>query len=235
MRPRKTLLLFDIDGTLILTGGAGTRAMSRAFALTHGLEDAMRSVDVAGRTDRIIMRDALAGAGHAFDEAGLDRFRETYCTFLREELARDGIGRKGALPGVPGLLAALAARDDVSLALLTGNFRQSAEIKLAWFELWHYFPWGVFGEEAFERDHLSSLALERHRERESAPIDPADVVVIGDTPHDVRCARAIGARAVAVATGRYDLTALRPHSPDALFADLSDLDAVVESLVKPWR
>jgi phosphoglycolate phosphatase-like HAD superfamily hydrolase len=227
----RTLLLFDIDGTLILTGGAGTRAMNRAFEVTCGIRDALRTVDVAGRTDRVIMRDALALAGHGFEEALLDGFRDTYCRFLREELTTNGVGRKGLLPGVANLLPALAARHDVSLALLTGNFHQSAAIKLEFFGLWKYFSWGVFGEEAFDRDHLTPIALDRHRAREAVS-EPARVVVIGDTPHDVRCARVIGARAVAVATGNYDRSALEPHRPDALFADLSDTDAVVASLVQ---
>jgi phosphoglycolate phosphatase-like HAD superfamily hydrolase len=226
----RTLLLFDIDGTLILTGGAGTRAMTRAFEATCGIRDALKTVDVAGRTDRVIMRDALACAGRGFDEALLDGFRDTYCGFLREELEAAGVGRKGVLPGVGALLQALTDRDDVSLALLTGNFRRSAAIKLEFFGLWRYFAWGVFGEEAFDRDHLTPIALDRHRERES-PIDPSNVVVIGDTPHDVQCARVIGARAVAVATGQYDLETLEPHRPDALFADLRDTAAVVEHLI----
>jgi phosphoglycolate phosphatase len=226
----RTLLLFDIDGTLILTGGAGTRAMNRAFEVTCGIRDALRTVDVAGRTDRVIMRDALALAGHDFEEALLAGFRDTYCRFLREELTTNGVGRKGLLPGVANLLSVLAARDDVSLALLTGNFHQSAAIKLEFFDLWKYFPWGVFGDEAFDRDHLTPIALDRHRANEVVS-DPAPVVVIGDTPHDVRCARVIGARAVAVATGNYDLAALESHRPDALFADLSDTAAVVDRLV----
>jgi phosphoglycolate phosphatase len=201
------LLLFDIDGTLILTGGAGTRAMTRAFAETHGLQDALRRVEVAGRTDRLIIRDALAQAGRPFDEAGLDAFRTRYCELLRDELESPGTGTKGALPGVLTLIDALAARDDVQLALLTGNFRASAEIKLAWFGLWDRFGWGVFGEEAFDREHLMPIAFERHRSLTGAPIEPSDVIVIGDTPNDIRCARHGEARVVAVATA----TTIRPR------------------------
>ena len=136
---------------------------------------------------------------------------------------------KGALPGVRTLLDTLAARDDVSLALLTGNFRESAEIKLAHFDLWRYFAWGAFGEEAFERNHLLPIALDRHRERH-APIDAADVIVIGDTPHDIRCARSGGARVVAVATGNYDASSLRAHAPDLLLDDLSDIAAFLRAI-----
>jgi phosphoglycolate phosphatase len=228
------LLLFDIDGTLVLTGGAGSRAMTRAFAETHGLPDALQKVDLAGRTDRIIMRDALTHAGRSVDvdQDGLDRFREAYCAALREEIQQPGNGRRGLLPGVRPLLEALAGRDDVRLALLTGNFRASAEIKLAAFDVWKYFTWGAFADDAIERDDLIAVAHARHETEHGHVMEPEAVVIIGDTPHDIRCARAGGARAVAVATGNYDLEALRRHEPDALFSDLTDTDAVLDALLR---
>ena len=226
------LLLFDIDGTLVLTGGAGSRAMTRAFAETHGLEDALQKVDLAGRTDRIIMRDALTHAGRDHEDVDLDEFRVAYCSALREEIQKPGTGRRGLLPGVRPLLDALAARDDVRLALLTGNFRASAEIKLAAFGVWDYFSWGAFADDAIERDDLIRIAHARHETEHGWLIEPDAVVVIGDTPHDIRCARAGGAKAVAVATGNYDLEALRGHQPDALFADLSDTAAVLDVLLR---
>ena len=226
------LLLFDIDGTLILTGGAGSRAMTRAFAATHGLEDALQKVDLAGRTDRIIMREALTHAGRDHEDVDLDEFREAYCSALREEIQKPGTGRRGLLPGVRPLLDALAARDDVRLALLTGNFRASAEIKLAAFGVWDYFSWGAFADDAIERDDLIRIAHARHETRHGRLIEPEAVVVIGDTPHDIRCARAGGAKAIAVATGNYDRAALRGHQPDALFADLTDTDAVLDALLR---
>lgn len=226
----RTLLLFDIDGTLILTGGAGGRAMARAFEATYGIVDALKRVDLAGRTDRIIISDALSHAGRSFEEHRLEEFREVYCGFLAEELPRDATSAaKGALPGVRVLLDALAGREDVHLALLTGNFRQSAEIKLAYFDLWRYFAWGAWGEDAFDRNHLLPIALDRHGERED-PIDPANVVIIGDTPHDITCARSGGARVVAVATGNYSSATLASHAPDALFDDLTDTSAVLRAL-----
>ena len=157
------LLLFDIDGTLVLTGGAGSRAMTRAFAETHGLEDALQKVDLAGRTDRIIMRDALTHAGLRRTRTSTSiEFREAYCAALREEIQQPGNGRRGLLPGVRPLLDALAGRDDVRLALLTGNFRASAEIKLAAFDVWDYFTWGAFADDAIERDDLIRIAHARH-------------------------------------------------------------------------
>ena len=225
------LLLFDIDGTLVLTGGAGSRAMTRAFAATHGLEDALKTVDLAGRTDRIIMRDALTKARRHHDEVDLDEFREAYCAALREEIQKPGTGRRGLLPGVRPLLERLAARDDVRLALLTGNFRASAEIKLAAFGIWDFFSWGAFADDAIERDDLIRIAHGRHETEHGLAIEPDRVVVIGDTPHDIRCARAGGAKVVAVATGNYSLDQLEAHQPDVLFPDLADTDAVLRALL----
>jgi phosphoglycolate phosphatase-like HAD superfamily hydrolase len=224
-------LLFDIDGTLVTTGGAGSRAMARAFLATHGLEDALKSVDLAGRTDRIIMRDALTQAGRDHEDVDLDEFREAYCAALREEIQKPGTGRRGLLPGIKPLLDRLAERDDVRLALLTGNFRASAEIKLAAFGVWDYFSWGAFADDAIERDDLIRIAHARHESEHGRLIEPDRVVVIGDTPHDIRCARAGGAKAVAVATGNYDLATLERHQPDVLFKDLSETDAVLRALL----
>jgi phosphoglycolate phosphatase-like HAD superfamily hydrolase len=227
------LILFDIDGTLILSGKAGSRAMNRAFEQTCGVPDALQRVDLAGRTDRIIMTDALSGLGRALDDDFVGQFREVYCGFLREELHRDGIGWKGALPGVPALLDRLVDRPDVSLALLTGNFRASAEIKLAHFDLWRYFPWGAFADDAIERNDLLPVALSRARADGLSGLDPADVIIVGDTPHDITCARSGGAKVVAVATGNYDLDQLRACEPDELFADLAD-PAQFLSLLDRW-
>jgi phosphoglycolate phosphatase len=218
------LILFDIDGTLILSGGAGVRAMTRAFAETWGTTDALEHVDVAGRTDLIILADALALIGQRETDAErLRRFRAVYYEYLREELVSNGHPRpKGVLPGVRALLDALAGRADVSLALLTGNFPESAEIKLAHFDLWHYFSWGVYGDEALDRHDLLPLALQRHRKHAAGPIDAADVIVVGDTPHDVSCAQRGGAKVVAVATGNFDAAALGRCQPDVVCEDLSN-------------
>jgi phosphoglycolate phosphatase len=226
----RKLLLFDIDGTLILTGGAGGRAMARAFTETYGLADALRHVELAGRTDRIIMSDVLTCAGLTFEEHRLDEFTRVYCGLLREELSRDGVGVKGPLPGVRALLDVLVQRDDVSVALLTGNFRVSAEIKLAYFDLWRFFGWGAFGDDAFDRNQLLPIALDRHQATRGGPITAEDVIIVGDTPHDIQCARAGGARVVAVATGNYDAAALGAHAPDVLFENLSDTDAFLKAL-----
>lgn len=230
----RKVILFDIDGTLILTGRAGQRAMTRAFEATTGVPDALKRVDVAGRTDRIIMTDALTVCGRALDEPFVEQFREVYAGFLREELQRDGVGWKGALPGVTTLLDQLAARPDVSLALLTGNFKVSAEIKLAHFDLWKYFGWGAFADDAVERNDLLPVALSRAHADGHAGLTGADILIVGDTPHDITCARSGGAKVIAVATGNYTADQLRACEPDVLFDNLSDAAAFL-SVLDNWR
>jgi phosphoglycolate phosphatase len=237
---RRKLILWDIDGTLIRTGGAGVRAMTRAFSQTCGISDALKRVEVAGRTDRLIMTDALALSGRPLDDALLQEFRTLYCGFLREELHAmaqyehtDG-GVKGTLPGVRSLLDELEAREDVDLALLTGNFRSSAEIKLAHYDLWRYFPWGAFADDALERPDLLPVALTRYQSHTTRTIDPADVILVGDTPHDITCARCGGAKVVAVATGTFDAAALAECQPDVVFEDLSDTSAFMSLIDDRW-
>lgn len=226
----KTLLLFDIDGTLITTGGAGFRAMKRAVEDECDLRPALEGIPVAGRTDSIILRDALA----AFDGRQLDlplrnRIQARYAGYLREELTRTG-GGPGVCPGIRPLLDALRGDERFDLALLTGNFSQTAEIKLGYFDLWSYFPWGAFGEDAVHRNGLMPVAYARYTERTGRVADPRRTVVIGDTPHDVECARAGDARAVCVTTGQFDRDTLVTAGADIVFHELSDVEVVIEVL-----
>jgi phosphoglycolate phosphatase len=216
------LLLFDIDGTLISTGGAGMRAMTRVLKETLLVPTGLDSVPVAGRTDSIILRDVLAACGRSLDATTMSEFREAYRGHLRYELARGG--GPGTLRGVRALLDSLSTRD-VTLGLLTGNFPEAAEIKLVHYDLWQYFGWGAFGDSAFDRNDLLPVALERHAERGGRPVAAHDVLVVGDTPNDVACAHAGGAQAIAVATGHYDRSALEAAGADVVLDDLSDREA----------
>jgi len=218
------ILLFDVDGTLVLTGGAGERAMNRAFAELFGVARGFEGIPMAGRTDPIILSEALARAAIAPTEAGVAQFRERYFARLAEELEVPG-PRKGAMPGVGPLLDALKARPDTFVALLTGNYAEAARIKLGHFDLWRYFACGAFGEDAGERAQLVEVALRRCRARGSPEVAPGDVFVVGDTPLDVACARANGAKAIAVATGPYDAAQLRESGADIVFEDLSQTGA----------
>ena len=219
------VLLFDIDGTLVLTGRAGVRAMNRACEQVIGHSNALDGVAVAGRTDSIILHDALRAIGHEMDEDLFARLRDAYVTLLREEILLPGEGTKAVLPGVAGLLDALRARPDVFLALLTGNFEVGARIKLEHFDLWRYFKCGAFGDDAADRNALVPFALDRARACGLDAIAPEDVFVVGDTPHDVACARAVGAVPVGVATGSFSVADLRGSGADIVFPDLGDAAA----------
>src|SRR5262249_27148871 len=153
-------------------------------------------------------------------------FRDTYLARLILELERPG-PRKGVMPGVRRLLDALVDRDDVFLGLLTGNYEEAARAKLEYFDLWRYFRCGAFGDDAPDRNGLLPKALAAVRACGGPAVDAADTVVIGDTPLDVDCAAASGARSIAVATGGHDVEALRRAGADVVFEDLRDTKAVI--------
>lgn len=234
------LLLFDIDGTLVLTGGAGLRGMTRAFEQTFGLRDALHGVTVMGRTDPAIYAEVLARESIAEQPGDHDRFQAIYLAALAEEMhvepgeilhPSQHSAHKGPLPGVTALVQRLAGREDVFLALLTGNYSQAAEIKLGHFDLWQPFRCGAFGEDAELRHELVPVAVSRSREC-GCPVVPADdVIVIGDTPLDVKCALDAGVRCLAVATGGYDVDTLRASGADYAVPTLEDVDGVTEWLL----
>lgn len=221
------LVLFDIDGTLVLTGRAGIRAMNRACEEVLGHADALDGITVAGRTDWIILHDALGAIGRQLDDELFVRLRETYVRHLAEEIALPGEGVKAVMPGIRLLLDTLEAHPDVFLALLTGNFEQSARIKLEHFDLWRYFRCGAFGDDAADRNALVPFALGRAQACGLGTIAPDQIYVIGDTPHDVACAHAVGATPIAVATGNFSADQLRESGASLVFGDLAETDAVL--------
>jgi phosphoglycolate phosphatase-like HAD superfamily hydrolase len=229
------LLLFDIDGTLILSGGAGARAMMQAFEQVFGAATGIRAIEgfagvpMAGRTDTWIFRELARVYGVDGSVESLQRFHDTYVGHLRREIHEPG-PRKGVLPGVKPLLDVLAERPEANLALLTGNFAAGARIKLEYFDLWRYFPTGAFAEDAADRNSLFEHALSRIEARGGPRFAPSDVVIVGDTPFDVGVATAAGARSVAVATGSFDAPALAESGADVVLQDFSDLASVIDAL-----
>jgi len=223
------LILFDIDGTLVLTGRAGMRAMNRACSdIVRG--EALTGMAVAGRTDWSILDDIVRQHGRTLDDTLLRDLRQRYVEHLVEEIDRPGEGVKDVMPGIRELLAALDKRDDAALALLTGNFVEGAQIKLEYFDLWKYFPCGAFGGDAADRNALVPIAIERARACGIADVTPADVFVVGDTPSDVECALVAGATPVAVATGGFSVQDLRKSGAEIVFEDLSDTRAFLDLL-----
>jgi phosphoglycolate phosphatase len=226
------LVLFDIDGTLVLTGGAGARGMTRAFEDLFGIPEGFAGIELPGRTDQLILRDALVRAGLALTPEVLDRFRTAYVSRLREEIQRERPGRR-VMPGVASLLVAIAGLSAVMPALLTGNFAAAARLKLEHFDLWYHFPCGAFADDALERNDLVGVALERALGCGLPPVGAREVLVIGDTPLDVACAAAAGARSVAVATGFHSLEELIATGADLVLADLSDTARLLRFLEHP--
>ena len=224
-----TIVLFDIDGTLIRTGGAGGRAMNRAFEDLFGIPRALDGIQVAGRTDKGILGDAASRAGVDLSGGNFDRFCNRYFARLREALPEPG-PRKGILPGVQPLLEAIATRQDVFPALLTGNCEEGARIKLEHFDLWKFFRCGAYGDAVTSRNDLFSVAIERALACGAPPVDSRDVVVVGDTVLDVACAKAAGARSVGVATGPAAVDTLHAAGADVAVEDLSDTAAFLRLL-----
>ena len=225
----RTLLLFDIDGTLILSGRAGLRALDRVFEEATGVAGGFNHVNAAGRTDGYLLEEACRRAAIDLTPDLRRTLQARYCEVLKEEILLPGEGRKSVMPGVRPLIDVLQRRDDVVLALLTGNYRDSARIKLEHFDLWSPFQFGAFADDATDRNRLVPIALERARE---AGHDPRHerVIVIGDTPLDVECAKAGGVRALGVATGSHSVEELRDAGAYAAVEDLSETRSVVELL-----
>ena len=224
------LILFDIDGTLCLTGRAGWRAMNRACQHVLDAEDPMGAIEFAGRTDWSILRDVMAKYGRTLDAAALADLRDRYVRYLEGEIHEPGTGVKDVMPGIRPLLDELQRREDVALALLTGNFIEGARIKLEYFDLWRYFPCGAFGGDAASRNDLVPIALTRARECGIINGQPSKVLVVGDTPNDVECALVADATPVGVATGGYSVEDLRAAGAEIVFTDLADPQPFLELL-----
>lgn len=223
------LVLFDIDGTLMLSGGAGGRAMWHAASEILGVDEDGGSISMAGRTDSWIVAQMAARSGVPYSDEVLARFRDCYIGHLQREIVRPA-AKKGLLPGVLAVLEVLRTRSKEAVGLLTGNFERGAEIKLRHFDIWDHFAFGAFGDAAHDRNRLLDVALQRHAAVTGSRAHAADVVIVGDTPLDIAVATAGGARAIGVATGDYDVETLRASGADVVLKDLSDVTAVLEAL-----
>jgi phosphoglycolate phosphatase len=224
----KHLLLWDIDGTLIASGGAGLRALQNALRTVFQIEGSLADIDFAGRTDTWIMREVFRNFRIAPTEENLRRFFEGYVAALPAELANP---QARVLPGVPEVLRAAAAHGGIAQGLLTGNMRRGAELKLAHHGLWEFFAFGAFADDSEHRNELGPHALRRALERHGVEFSAHHVWVIGDTPHDIACGKIIGARTLAVGTGGATLAELRVHQPTAALNNLADSKAVLELLL----
>ncbi len=206
------VILFDIDGTLITTGGAGVRAFGHAFASEFNLPRATESLSFAGRTDTGLVREVFTANGIKPTPKNLRRFFAAYTQQLEQMLAAC-TGR--ICPGVETLLDGLKRLQPAPLlGLLTGNIRPGAELKLRHYGLWEHFAFGAYGDEHAERNKVALSARRHSRRLLGRGLKSEQILVIGDTPRDIECARAIGAKVLAVATGEHSMEDLQAHQPD---------------------
>jgi phosphoglycolate phosphatase-like HAD superfamily hydrolase len=218
----KTLLLWDIDGTLIASGGAGMQALETGLRTGLGVNGSLADIDFAGRTDRWIARRIFEKFALPHTEENFARLVDGYIAALPAALANP---RARVLPGVRDLLTAAAARPDIAQGLLTGNLRRGAQTKLGHHGLWDFFQFGGFADDSEHRNEISPHALRRAQEHLRVTFALSRVWVIGDTPHDIACGKVIGARTIAVATGSHSVEQLAAHAPDAVLPDLADTAA----------
>jgi phosphoglycolate phosphatase-like HAD superfamily hydrolase len=224
----RRLLLFDIDGTLITSGGAGEWALRDAMKARFGIDEDLGGILLAGATDKKIAVAMLEKNGLAPSPENITALLDEYLGHLETRIPKHN-GR--VLPGMIELLEVLAKREEAVLALLTGNVVRGAEIKLTHYGVWHHFEFGAFADDHHDRNELGKFARARAIDRHGIEFPPEKIYVIGDTPRDIECGRAIGAKTVAIATGHYSLEELAEHTPDFLFRDFSETERVVECLL----
>ncbi len=216
------LVLFDVDGTLVHTGGAGVKAFAKVFATEFGTADGFDRLKFAGRTDLGLLREFFGFHQIPATAENFQRFFDSYVFWLDHLL---GQSRTRLCPGVWEFIGGLRARPQPPLlGLLTGNIRLGAEIKLRHFNLWEIFETGAFADDHEERDQIAAKAQERGSRILGEELPGEQIVIVGDTPLDIRCARSIGAKALAVATGGHTREELRRHQPDWVVPDLNAIN-----------
>lgn len=228
------LILFDIDATLITTSGVGIRAMTDAGRELHGPGFKVEGIEFAGRLDPLIIMDMFRASGVPFTPESQLQFRAAYERHLRRRITEPTTVAR-ALPGVHQLVDALEKLDHVTLGLLTGNFAETGAIKLRHCGIEpDRFPLQVWGDESRSspprREDLPGVALRRYHERFQRPIESERTIVVGDTPHDIRCAKEHDCRCLAVATGSFSVQTLTSYTPDRVVQDLTQTDDLVRWL-----
>ncbi len=227
----KKLVLFDIDGTLLRVSNSNRRILRDALMAVYGTEGNVGTHNFAGKMDSAIIHEVLSHAGLHNDDITekLATVKQTYIALIKQQLRREDIV---LMKGVTELLRELSARDDILLGLLTGNFEGSGRHKLELPSLNSFFPFGAFADDAASRNDLPAVAVERAQALTGKTFLSDDVVIVGDTEHDITCAQTNHAKSVAVATGTYPAEKLDACRPDALFHDFSDTERVVHTITE---
>ena len=224
----RKLLLWDIDGTILHTGKAGETALGRAMEKLYGINRGLQGLEIAGRTDKWIVEQLLGRDGKPNGPEEVGQFLDVYVELLADELPQ----RNGGLhPGVLGILEEAHRRPELVQALLTGNIEKGARLKLTRYGVNHFFDFGAFADDSSIRNELGPHAKRRAEKKHGEEFPAERIFVIGDTPHDVACARAIGAKAIAVATGSFTKRQLKDCGADAVFTDLAHPKAFFDLLI----
>ena len=219
------LLLWDIDGTLVSSGGAGEESLRQALLNNFGIIDDLGDIEIAGRTDTSIARDICQK--HQTHNLSPTALLEAYLEHLPIILPKKN-GKECA--GVRKVLEWSHQHPEVHNALLTGNLKKGADLKLGYYQLNGYFEFGAFGDDSMNRDELGPIAMERAKKHLKKDFQLSYTWVIGDTPRDIQCARALGCKVLAVATGRFSVEELKKHQPDLVFKNLSDYQTVIDQV-----
>jgi len=220
------LILFDIDGTLIDSGGAGTRSLDLSLKELFSIDNAFQGISMAGKTDTQIIKEGLLKHGISVN-GNIDAVITAYLKYLRKEINND---RKHVKPGIYNLLNTLSFMKDIGSGLLSGNLESGARIKLEPFKLNDYFPTGAFGSDDEDRNNLLPVAVKRFEELFRRKIEIDNCIVVGDTPRDVECAHIYGAMCIGVATGPYSFEDLREAGADYVVQDLSNQNTLLQFL-----
>ena len=223
------LLLFDIDGTLVRTGGAGKDSMEKALYKVFNIKNGLDSIPMMGRTDPLILKDAVAKHGIVWNRENENKLKEVYFKIIEKEIIKPRKGQR-VLPGIEQALKLLSGEKHIYLGLLTGNYRTSAYVKINRFDLGKYFPFGAFADDSPDRNKLGRFAMERFVAKYGITISSSNVFIIGDTPHDIACALPYNFKTVAVATGIHSFEKLKEHNPDFVFRDFRDYENILHKL-----
>jgi phosphoglycolate phosphatase-like HAD superfamily hydrolase len=221
-----SLLLWDIDGTLVDMDRAGERALLQLIrdSYEHDFHEKL-PIDLRGRTDTSIMRDLLTHLKLEVTPEAAEKFKNAYLALLPVTLPQ---GHARLQPGIRRALDAIAEHPEIHQALLTGNLREGARLKLNHVGIWEYFEFGAFADDSANRNELGPFALRRAKEKLGIDFPPERVWIIGDTPHDIACGQAIGAKTIGVATGTFSVAELEACGATHVFADLSDTPALLD-------
>ncbi|MCX6178507.1 MAG: HAD hydrolase-like protein [Chlorobiales bacterium] len=227
----RKLVLFDIDGTLLTVNSINRRILMDALKEVYGTEGSAGTHNFAGKMDSIIIYEVLQNAGLSDTEIA-EKFDEAKQTYIEKFRLQAKPSDVILMEGIRELLDQLSASSELMLGLLTGNFEGSGRHKLLLPEINHYFPFGAFADDGQSRNELPAVAVEKAYQLTGKKFSETDIIIIGDTEHDIVCARALNAKSIAVATGTYSAEELQKHNPHIIYENLSQTDIVISEILK---